>query len=195
VLRREIKSKPPKPVPVNHTWGIDLTTVTLNAQQRLILGIVDHGSRASIALRELTSKHSDVLLREICLAIKQFGFPKYIRTDNEACFNSWWLKSGLKLLGIKKQTSDVASPWQNGRIERFFGTFKSRTTQLDFHGCTTLHSELATYRMWYNHIRTHQNVGGRTPAEVWRGKSNQHPEQAQWFSAWHGVLCGYYVPD
>lgn len=102
---------------------------------------------------------------EIVQAIRQFGFPQFIRTDNEACFNSWWLKSCLALLGIKKQTSDIASPWQNGRIERFFGTFKA----LDFSHCH-LPTELAIYRAWYNQIRTHQNLGGLTPVEVWTGK-------------------------
>lgn len=194
ILRRDIKNTPPRAVPVNQTWGMDLTTVTLNRQQKLVLGIVDHGSRLSISLRELSSKHSDVLLLEICRAIKQFGLPKFIRTDNEVCFNSWWLKGCLKLLGIKKQTSKVACPWMNGRIERFFGSFKEKFRQLDFAGCD-LQTELAIYRAWYNHIRTHQNLGGLTPAEVWRGKQNKNADQAQWVSAWQGVLCGYYVPD
>lgn len=194
ILRRGIKNKPVRAIPVNQTWGIDLTTVTLSKQQKLVLGIVDHGSRLSIALRELKSKHSDVLLLEICRSIRQFGFPKFIRTDNEACFNSWWLKRCLKLLGIKHQKTNIASPWQNGRIERFFGSFKEKFRQLNFAGCN-LQTELAIYRAWYNHIRTHQNLGGLTPAEVWRGKQNKNADQAQWVSAWHGVLCGYYVPD
>lgn len=174
---------------------MDLTTVTLSKQQKLVLGIVDHGSRLSIALRELKSKHSDVLLLEICQAIRQFGFPKFIRTDNEACFNSWWMKSCLTLLRIKKQTSAIASPWQNGRIERFFGSFKQKWRQLDFNHCTNLQTELDIYQTWYNHIRTHSNLGGLTPAEVWQGRQNKNADQAQWISAWHGVLCGYYVPD
>jgi putative transposase len=76
VLRRNMKNTPPRTVAVNQTWGMDLTTVTLNKQQKLVLGIVDHGSRLSIALLELKSKHSDVLLLEICRSIRQFGLPK-----------------------------------------------------------------------------------------------------------------------
>ena len=194
VLRRNIKHKPPRAIPINQTWGMDLTTVTLNKQQKLVLGIVDHGSRLSIALQELKSKHSDVLLLEICRSIRQFGFPKFIRTDNEKCFTSYMFKLALKLLGIKHQTSDIASPWQNGRIERFFGTFKEKFRQLDFSVCD-LQTELDIYQAWYNQIRTHQNLAGLTPAEVWKGKRNKNAEKAQWVSAWHGVLCGYYVPE
>lgn len=103
-------------------------------------------------------------------------------------------KLALKLLGIQHQTSDVASPWMNGRTERFFETFKEKLKQLNFSHCN-LQTELAIYQTWYNHIRTHANLGGLTPAEVWRGKRNKNADQAQWVSAWHGVLCGYYVPD
>jgi transposase InsO family protein len=49
---------------------------------------------------------------EVVKAIKQFGFPKFIRTDNEHCFTSSTFKLALKLLGIRHQTSDIASPWQ-----------------------------------------------------------------------------------
>lgn len=193
-LRRSIKNKRPGSVPVNQTWGMDLTTVTLNKQQKLVLGIVDHGSRLSIALRELKSKHSDVLMLEIRQAIRQFGLPKFIRTDNEACFNSRWLNGCLKLLRIKKQTSRVACPWMNGRIERFFGTFKERLRQLDFTRCH-LQTELNIYRTWYNQIRTHSNLSGLTPAEVWHGKRNKNADRVQWVSSWQGVLCGYYFPE
>jgi transposase InsO family protein len=194
VLRRNMKNTPPRTVAVNQTWGMDLTTVTLNKQQKLVLGIVDHGSRLSLKLQQLQSKHSAAIMLEVVQAIRQFGFPKFIRTDNEACFNSCWLKSCLKLLGIKKQTTAVASPWQNGRIERFFGTFKEKFRQLDFSGCN-LQTELDIYQAWYNSVRTHSNLGGLTPAEVWRGRQNKNTEEAQWVSAWHGVLCGYYVPE
>lgn len=41
ILRQRIKKKPATAVPINQTWGIDLTTVTLNKQQKIILGIVN----------------------------------------------------------------------------------------------------------------------------------------------------------
>ncbi|MCS4308605.1 hypothetical protein M2404_002963 [Rheinheimera pacifica] len=194
ILRRNIRNKPPGTTPVNQAWGMDLTTVTLNKRQKLLLGIVDHGSRLNLKLQQLKSKHSAAIMLEVVQTIRHFGFPKFIRTDNEACFNSWWLNSCLKLLGIKHQTTNIASPWMNGRIERFFGTLKEKFRQLDFNHCH-LQTELDIYRVWYNSIRTHSNLGGLTPTEVWRGKQNTNAEQAKWVSAWQGVLCGYYMPD
>ncbi|WP_164852414.1 integrase core domain-containing protein [Rheinheimera riviphila] len=193
VLRRKLKHQPPKSMPVNHSWGMDLTTVTLNPRQQLFLGIVDHGSRLNLRLQQVSSKHSAVIMLELVQTIRQFGLPKFIRHDNEACFCSHWLKLCLTLLGIKQQKSQVACPWQNGRIERFFGTFKQMFRQLDFNGCQLQH-ELEIYRSWYNHVRPHQNLNGLTPAEIWLGRPSKNQHHASWVSAWHGVLCGYYVP-
>ena len=72
---------------------------------------------------------SATILLQFTQAIRQFGFPKQIRTDNEACFNSKLLRLAFGLLGIKHQTTEVACPWQNGRVERFFLTFKIKINQ------------------------------------------------------------------
>jgi len=58
VIKRGIKSKPPRKVPINLVWGMDLTTVTLNKKQKIVLGLIDHGSRLNLKLVELPSKHS-----------------------------------------------------------------------------------------------------------------------------------------
>jgi transposase InsO family protein len=57
---------------------------------------------------------------------QRFGAPKCVRTDNEAVFTSRLFRLGLHLLGIRHQRTAPFAPWQNGRIERFFGTFKER---------------------------------------------------------------------
>jgi hypothetical protein len=46
---------------------------------------------------------------------------------------------------------------------------------------------------WYNHIRPHRNLDGRTPAEVWRGVNpyTESPKHESWFEAWEGLLTGY----
>jgi transposase InsO family protein len=34
-----------------------------------------------------------------------------------------------------------------------------------------LNRDLDTFHYWYNHIRPHQNIEGKTPAEAWCGVS------------------------
>ena len=128
--------------------------------------------------------------------IAHFGKPKALRTDNDGAFVSDEFKAGMAALGIRHQRSDPHCPWQNGRIERFFGTFKStiRHIQIDTHAA--LHQAIEEFRFHYNHIRPHQNLGNRTPEMAWTGKMRYpRSQELRWFAAWEGVLCGWlHVP-
>ncbi len=172
---------------------MDLTTVNINGRQQLILGIIDHGSRALLCLQEMKTKHSLVIIRELVQAIKLYGFPKQIRSDNERCFTSKLIILSLKLLLIKHQTTDVARPWKNGRIERCFGSFKQKWRLANLSSTLYLQTELGHYQTWYNSIRPHSNLDERTPAEVYQNTVPKgNPIRA---NAWNGILTGYYFPD
>lgn len=86
--RRDLKARKPKATAINQTWGMDLTTMNINGRQQLILGVIDHSSRALLCLQALQTKHPWVILREIIHAVKRYGVPKQIRSDNEQCFTS-----------------------------------------------------------------------------------------------------------
>ncbi len=166
--RRDLKARKPKTTAINQTWGMDVTTVTINGKQQLILGIIDHGSRALLCLQTLQTKHSWAILRGIIHAIKRYGFPKQIRSDNEQCFTSRLITLSLKFLSIKHQTTGVACPWQNGRIERCFGSFKEKWRLANLSTTLNIQTELGYYQTWYNSIRPHSNLDGHTPAEVYQ---------------------------
>ena len=196
ILRKNIKHRKPRPLPLNVVWGIDLTGKT-DTQNKLhnILGIIDHGSRGALCLKGLKNKASITLLRSLLNTIEKYGNPKIIRTDNEAVFTSTLFRFGLSILGIKHQKIDKGCPWQNGRVERFFGTLKQKLNQWDVDSQIQLNSALVQFRFWYNHVRPHQHLDGRTPAEVWQGKDiyNQKIKQEYFFTSWDGLLTGYYL--
>lgn len=194
VIQRDLKHKPPRSIPINIQWALDLTTVTFNQRQRCVLGIIDQGSRLCLSLINMPSKHSVRILYELVKAIRQYGFPKVLKTDNEACFTSQVMTSALTLMGIRHRKSQPGCPWQNGRIERFFGSFKTQWKKLDFNGCPDLQTELLIYQAWYNSIRPHKNLNGLTPKEVFQGKRHKKTEPI-WVSEWQGTLTGYYFPD
>ena len=129
-------------------------------------------------------------LNTFTVCIDKYGKPEAIRTDNEAVFTSKLFRFGLWFLGIKHQRTDVGCPWQNGKVERFFGTLKEKLNQIDVLDFGHLNLHLNDFRFWYNHIRTHQNLDNRTPAEVWTGKGFKR--KAKFYSAWGGLLTGFY---
>ena len=73
----------------------------------------------------------------------------------------------LYILGVKHQTTQIASPWQNG---------------------------LKEFRFFYNHIRPHQHLNYRTPNEAWNNKpmANTKTHEAIYFSALCGNVAGFY---
>ena len=194
ILRRKFKHVKPKPLPRNLIWGLDLTGKTdAHGKLHSLLGIIDHGSRALLHLQALHNKTSSTLLTCLREVIFTCGKPKIIRTDNEGMFKSSAFSLALKQLGIRHQRTDPGCPWQNGRVERLFGTLKDKLDQWAVSGIEQLNADMEIFRYWYNHIRPHQNLNGQTPAEAWSGIDPyaKPPKQEHWFEAWDGLLAGY----
>ena len=118
-----------------------------------------------------------------------------MRTDNEAVFCSRLFREILAFLGIRHQRTDPGCPWQNGRIERFFGTLKQKMNQWSVASLEELGNALVQFRFFYNHVRPHQNLGGRTPAEAWSRVDIfvREAKMEYWFEAWDGLFQGFYL--
>jgi transposase InsO family protein len=169
-VRRKLKHRIPRPIPRNRVWGCDLLVNTdRQGQPHLALAILDHASRACLRLQRLSEKSSWTLLQELMQAVKRYGRPQFVRTDNEAVLVSRWFRLGLWLLGIRQQRIDPGCPWQNGRVERFIGTVKGELRQAVVTSDKDFDTKLTSIRQWYNHDRPHDHLQGRTPAEVWAG--------------------------
>ena len=111
--RRKLKHRIPRPIPRNRIWGCDLLTKTdRRGQPHLALAIVDHASRACLRLQQVPDKSSMRLLQELVQAVKQYGRPQYLRTDNESVLTSRWFRWGLWMLGIRHQRIEPGCPWQ-----------------------------------------------------------------------------------
>lgn len=193
-MRQTGKHRIPRTMPICRVWAMDLTgKADLSGKQHLMLGLLDHGSRACLWLEALTDKRSLTILRELIGAFRRFGLPHRIRVDNEACFNARVMKTTLRLLGIRLQTTMLHCPWQNGRIERFFGTLKRKLDRIPIVDGNDLRIKLLEFRAWYNHARPHQHLDGRTPAEVWCGKPKSMKRPC-FVSIWGGFITGWFFP-
>jgi transposase InsO family protein len=198
-ITRELRDQRPAPVGVNRVWGVDLTFVRdLHETPRPVLGVVDHGSRVCTRLAAVVNKRTWTLIGHLCLAIGQHGKPSAIRTDNELVFNSAVFTTFLRLVGIHHQRIPICAPWCNGRIESFFGRIKPYIRQIHIHSPAGLQNALDDIRHFFNHVRTHQNLSGLTPAEVWHGLTpidiaQRPPKSAQLVRMLDGLLVGYHI--
>lgn len=195
ILRKKIKNKKPRPLPKNLIWSLDLTQVAdATRQPHTLFGLIDAGTRACLSLQHVRTKAAITLLRCLLDSIERYGMPKIIRTDNEAVFISRIFRFGLWLLGIHHQRTEKCCPWMNGRIERLFGTLKAKLQHHVTENIETLKEDLSTFRLWYNHVRTHQYLNGKTPAETWNRQQPNPKGKHVYFRAWDGGLTGFYLP-
>jgi putative transposase len=198
-LRRDMRSQLPRPVPINAVWAMDMTFYTdASGKKHAALGMLDHGSRLVLCLQTLLQRNSWAMLGHLCFAIAKYGKPLRLRTDNERVFTSFVFTTFLKLVGIRHQRIQTCAPWQNGRMERLFGTLKPLLRQLVIPTKTALQLALDEFTLFYNHARPHQNLGGLTPAEKWWGYSKtdlaqRPPKRAVLVQALDGLLVGYWM--
>jgi len=164
----------------NQIWALDFTDVNIGGSAHLLIGVIDHGSRKNLAL-SFIDKSAGSVLQLIKSLVAAFGKPKAVRTDNDGAFVSEEFEAGLKSLGNRHQKSDPHAPWQNGRIERFFGTFKSAIRHIQIDTKAALQQAIDEFRFHYNHIQPDQNLGSRTPEMAWIPKFDSSPQRIPLF--------------
>jgi len=191
--RKELKNRVPRKIDNNRIWSIDLTTI----KEQQVLGVIDGGSRALLKLQYLKTKSTINIIRAILNTIELYGKPKIIRSDNERVFTSKLMNMVLYILGIKHQTTQIASPWQNGKIERLFLTMKQSFQDIIFPTKESLEIGLKEFRFFYNHIRPHQHLNYLTPNEAWNNKpmANSKTHEALYFSALCENVAGFYFME
>jgi putative transposase len=190
-LRKKLKHHIPKPLPKNLIWSMDITSYN----QQSILGIADNGSRALLVLQHLQTKATIQVLRIILVAIEHYGKPKILKSDNEAIFISKLMRFALWILGIRQQRTDIASPWQNGKIERLFGTLKPLLRRVTLAPHVLQHA-LNEFRLYYNHMRPHCHLHGKTPSEAWDDKeiiTSKNTKEIYSFKGEYLPISGFYM--
>ncbi len=57
-----------------------------------------------------------------------------------------------------------------------------------------LQNALDAFVVWYNEVRPHQSLEGRTPWEAWHGIDPfiHLAKRVRFFSAWDGLLTGFH---
>ncbi|WP_332852397.1 integrase core domain-containing protein [Duganella sp. S19_KUP01_CR8] len=195
-LRRHYKRRVPPQQRINTTWGLDFTGKADTVKTVYpIFGVLDHGSRMALCLQPLANRTAVTTLKALLAVIETYGTPRIVRTDNDAVFTSRLFRFGLRWLGIRHRLSAPGSPWQNGRIERLFGTLKEKLNHLAVLDLNDLDRAIGQFRFWYNAVRPHQHLYGWTPLNAWQGQDpyGKAPKSAQRFDAWEGLLTGVYL--
>jgi putative transposase len=161
--RKWVRYELPNPNDLWHTdWSYDPFTqkqlsVYLDDKTRLI---------TSFGLfRRATTDNTIALLKT---GIACFGKPKCVMTDHGSQYyankgesqENTQFRIALNALGIKHYVARVNRPQTNGKVERFFLTYKTEFATQSF-------TTVKDYVRHYNTERPHMSLGFKTPQQIW----------------------------
>jgi len=143
--------------------------------------ITDAYSRYLIRCQAITRMDTAHVLAICEAAMREYGVPDRIRTDNGNPFSGHALLglSQLSLnwvrLGIVHERIQPGKPQQNGRHERMHRTLKQDTTNPSAKTLQAQQKRFDEFRRVYNHERPHEALGNETPGSIYVPSSRLLP--------------------
>ncbi len=158
-----VKYEWPRP---NMLWHTDWTLCPFTNKQ--LIAFIDDHSRFIVHAEYFDNATTENTLLAFGSAIARYGVPDVILTDNGTQFTPARSEKGpftkwCEDRGIKHILGRVHHPQTNGKIERWFGTYKQ-----EFQANDTLES----FRKYYNEERLHQGIGYKTPLSRYKSNIN-----------------------
>ena len=162
--RKWVRYELPNP---NDLWHTDWTYDPFSGNN---LGVyIDDRTRLITSFgifKRATAENTIALLKT---GISEYGKPKSIMTDHGAQYyanksndkkQNTQFRIALDILGIKHYLARVNRPQTNGKVERFFLTYKTEYTTGTFQNITE-------FIIHYNEQRPHMSLNYKTPKEMW----------------------------
>jgi|TARA_B100001971_G_scaffold146909_1_gene135923 putative transposase len=162
--RKWVRFELPNPNDMAHTdWSYDPFT------QKQLSVYIDDRTRLITSyglFKRATAENSIALLKS---AVANYGKPKCVMTDHgsqyyanrtDAQQKNTTFRIALDSLGIKHYVARVNRPQTNGKVERFFLTYKTEYATGTFRN-------ISDYIKHYNGKRLHMSLNYKTPKEVW----------------------------
>lgn len=188
-LVRQRKAKRPRssfkrfqrPAPMQ-LWGIDIVggielvdTITGEIREAKIVTGVDDHSRFCVMAAVVERATGRAVCLAFAQALARYGVPEEVITDNGKQFTDRFgvhgSRNGEVLFdkicrnnGITHRLTAPASPNQNGKVERFHGTFRPEISEAG--PFETLQAAQAAVDLWvegYNAERPHQALDAKVP--------------------------------
>ena len=155
-----VKYEWPKP---NMLWHTDWTVCPFTG--KYLIAFIDDHSRFIVHAEYSNNSSTENTILAFALAMKKHGKPDAILTDNGVQFHvNGVFEEFCKKNGIHHILGRVHHPQTNGKIERWFGTYKQEFKE----GIDTLDS----FVKFYNEQRLHQGINYATPIQRYKSPIN-----------------------
>jgi transposase InsO family protein len=167
----------------NEMWQADVTAWTLSdGEVSEILNLIDDHSRLYLGAFAYTRVKAADVVEGFHEAAELHGLPASLLSDNGAVFVGGYRRGKvlfeyeLERLGVHFKNSRPYHPQTCGKVERLHQTLKrylgkqprARTLQ-------ELQGQLDAFVRYYNNIRPHTALGGRTPLQAYSARVKARP--------------------
>ena len=157
-------------------WQMDVVGGFVLADGRrakALTGVDDH-SRFCVSAHLMLRETSRNVCEGLALALRSFGVPEAILTDNGKVFTGRFNRPPVEVLfdrvcrenGINHLLTQPRSPTTTGKVERFHWSLRREfRTDRTFASLASAQAELDEWVDDYNHRRPHQSLNMAIPAE------------------------------
>ena len=164
-------------------WQADITHWRLAGNRHVeILNMLDDHSRLFIASRAQPSTKASDVVAVFRGAVALHGAPASLLCDNGAVFTATprggkvLLQLEMERLGIAAKNSRPYHPQTCGKVERLHQTLKRYLANQDAAATLAeLQGQLDAFAHYYNTIRPHRALGGRTPLAAYSARLKARP--------------------
>jgi putative transposase len=150
----------------HHVWSTDITYIPMRGGFLYLVAVMDWFSRYVLSWELSNTMETGFCLAALNLAFA-FGQPEIFNSDQGSQFTSADFLAPLKKRGISISMDGRGRALDNVFIERLWRSLKYELIYPgDFASGEELFPALERYFHFYNHLRPHQALGYRTPAEL-----------------------------
>jgi putative transposase len=154
----------------HQVWCSDLSRLVYRGTIWYLATIEDRATRQILAARLGKRPDSQLVLATLHQALAAGRTPTIFHSDQGTEFMAQSCTDYLEQRGVRISVSDVASPWQNGYIESFFGRFKQELGDLNrFETAGEMIEAIYRHIHYYNHRRIHTAL--RLPPAVFAAQT------------------------
>ena len=154
----------------HQVWCSDLSRIVYRGTVWHLATIEDLATRQILAQRIGKRHDSHLVLATLRQAVATGRIPAIFHSDQGTEFMAQRCTAYLENRGVQISVSDVASPWQNGYVESFFGRFKHEVGDLNrFESAGEMIEAIYQHIHYYNHRRIH--TARRMPPAIYAAKT------------------------
>jgi putative transposase len=152
----------------NQVWAMDITYIPMRRGFVYLAAVLDWTTRRVLAWQLSNSMTVDFCLDAVEAAIRDYGVPEILNTDQGSQFTGTAFVSLVQQHGIQISMDGKGSWRDNVFVERLWKSFKYEEVYLHaYDSVAEARQSLQRYFSFYNQRRPHRALDGRTPDMVY----------------------------